>query len=64
MEGGQCDESPFGNDSFDVVASRFGHMFPQNPEVAIREMLWVLKRGAVLHLQPGLPNLSMESWLG
>jgi ubiquinone/menaquinone biosynthesis C-methylase UbiE len=36
---------PFENESFDVVVSSFGHMFAQNPEVAIKEMLRVLKKG-------------------
>jgi SAM-dependent methyltransferase len=42
---GNAENLPFGDESFDVVVSSFGHMFAQNPEVAIREMLRVLKRG-------------------
>jgi SAM-dependent methyltransferase len=42
---GNAENLPFGDESFDVVLSSFGHMFAQNPEVAIREMLRVLKRG-------------------
>ncbi len=42
---GDAEELPFGDESFDVVLSSFGHMFAQNPEAAIREMLRVLKRG-------------------
>lgn len=40
-----AEDLPFGGESFDVVVSSFGHMFAQNPEVAIKEMLRVLKRG-------------------
>jgi SAM-dependent methyltransferase len=42
---GNAEDMPFGDESFDVVLSSFGHMFAQNPEVAMREMLRVLKRG-------------------
>ena len=42
---GDAEDLPFGGESFDVVVSSFGHMFAQNPEAAIKEMLRVLKRG-------------------
>jgi SAM-dependent methyltransferase len=42
---GYAENMPFVDETFDVVASSFGHMFAQNPEVAIKEMLRVLKRG-------------------
>ena len=42
---GNVESLPFEDESFDVVVSSFGHMFAQNPEVAIKEMLRVLKRG-------------------
>jgi ubiquinone/menaquinone biosynthesis C-methylase UbiE len=42
---GNAKDLPFGYESFDVVVSSFGHMFAQNPEMAMREMLRVLKRG-------------------
>jgi ubiquinone/menaquinone biosynthesis C-methylase UbiE len=42
---GNAENLPFGDESFDVVVSSFGHMFAQNPEKAIKEMLRVLKRG-------------------
>jgi ubiquinone/menaquinone biosynthesis C-methylase UbiE len=41
---GNAENLPFEDESFDVVLSSFGHMFAQNPEVAIKEMLRVLKR--------------------
>lgn len=40
-----AEDLSFGGETFDVVVSSFGHMFAQNPEVAIKEMLRVLKRG-------------------
>lgn len=36
---------PFPDNSFDVVLSQFGHMFAPRPEVAVSEMLRVLKPG-------------------
>ena len=38
---------PFPDASFDVVLSQFGHMFAPRPEVALKEMLRVLKPGGV-----------------
>jgi ubiquinone/menaquinone biosynthesis C-methylase UbiE len=40
-----AEDLSFEDSSFDVVVSYFGHMFAQNPEGAIKEMLRVLKRG-------------------
>jgi SAM-dependent methyltransferase len=42
---GDAEALPFGDASFDVVLSQFGHMFAPRPEVAVREMLRVLKPG-------------------
>jgi SAM-dependent methyltransferase len=42
---GDAEKLPFEDGSFDVVLSQFGHMFAPRPEVAIREMLRVLKPG-------------------
>jgi len=42
---GDVEALPFGDASFDVVLSQFGHMFAPRPEVAVREMLRVLKPG-------------------
>jgi SAM-dependent methyltransferase len=39
---------PYDNASFDVVVSQFGHMFAPRPEVAIGEMLRVLKPGGAI----------------
>lgn len=45
---GDAESLPFGDASFDVVLSQFGHMFAPRPDVAIREMLRVLKPGGRL----------------
>lgn len=42
---GDVESLPFEDASFDVVTSQFGHIFAPRPEVAIREMLRVLKPG-------------------
>jgi len=48
----QCaaDSLPFENNSFDTVVCRLGAMFFPDPEVALREMLRVTKRGGVIAL--------------
>src|SRR5512143_382139 len=40
---GDAEALPFPDDYFDVVLSQFGHMFAPRPEVAVGEMLRVLK---------------------
>ena len=45
---GDAEALPFPNASFDVVLSQFGHMFAPRPEVAVSEMLRVLKPGGVI----------------
>jgi SAM-dependent methyltransferase len=42
---GDAEALPFGDASFDVVLSQFGHMFAPRPEVAVKELLRVLKPG-------------------
>lgn len=42
---GDVENLPFPDASFDVVLSQFGHIFAPRPEVAVREMLRVLKPG-------------------
>ncbi|MEP7028681.1 MAG: class I SAM-dependent methyltransferase [Candidatus Eisenbacteria bacterium] len=39
---------PFGDSQYDVVLSQFGHMFAPRPEVAVAEMLRVLKPGGTI----------------
>ncbi|HKB58640.1 MAG TPA: methyltransferase domain-containing protein [Gallionellaceae bacterium] len=45
---GDAEALPFHDGEFDVVLSQFGHMFAPRPEVAIGEMLRVLKPGGLI----------------
>lgn len=45
---GDAEALPFADASFDVVLSQFGHMFAPRPEVALGEMLRVLKPGGTI----------------
>jgi len=45
---GDAETLPFPNASFDVVLSQFGHMFAPRPEVAVSEMLRVLRPGGTI----------------
>lgn len=45
---GDVEALPYGDASFDVVVSQFGHMFAPRPDVAISEMLRVLKPGGTI----------------
>jgi SAM-dependent methyltransferase len=45
---GDAEALPFPDASFDVVLSQFGHMFAPRPEVALAEMLRVLKPGGTI----------------
>ncbi|MFN2622032.1 MAG: class I SAM-dependent methyltransferase [Chthoniobacterales bacterium] len=52
---------PFANDQFDVVLSQFGHMFAPRPDVAIAEMLRVLKPGGTIAFATWPPELLVGS---
>ncbi|WP_429570898.1 class I SAM-dependent methyltransferase [Paraburkholderia sp. JPY419] len=45
---GDVEATPYDNASFDVVLSQFGHIFAPRPEVAIVEILRVLKPGGTI----------------
>jgi SAM-dependent methyltransferase len=45
---GDAEQLPFEDASFDVVLSQYGHMFAPRPEVAVSELLRVLKPGGTL----------------
>jgi SAM-dependent methyltransferase len=45
---GDAEVLPFPDASFDVVLSQFGHMFAPRPEIAVSEMLRVLKPDGVI----------------
>jgi len=54
---GDAEALPFKESEFDVVLSQFGHMFAPRPDVAIREMLRVLKPGGVIAFSTWPPEL-------
>jgi SAM-dependent methyltransferase len=45
---GDAEKLPFADGQFDAVLSQFGHIFAPRPEVAIAEMLRVLKPGGTI----------------
>jgi SAM-dependent methyltransferase len=54
---GDVEALPYEDESFDMVLSQFGHMFAPRPEVAISEMLRVVKRGGCLAFSTWCPEL-------
>src|SRR5438445_9372861 len=54
---GDVEALPFQDGAFDVVLSQFGHMFAPQPEVAIREMLRVLKPSGTIAFSTWPPEL-------
>ncbi len=54
---GDVEALPFEDATFDVVTSQFGHMFAPRPEMAIREMLRVLKPGGTIAFSTWPPEL-------
>jgi ubiquinone/menaquinone biosynthesis C-methylase UbiE len=54
---GDAENLPYGDGEFDVVLSQFGHMFAPRPEVAIGEMLRVLKPGGTIAFSTWPPHL-------
>src|SRR5271165_1353761 len=54
---GDAESLPFADGSFDAVLSQFGHMFAPRPEVAIAEMLRVLKPGGTIAFSTWPPEL-------
>jgi SAM-dependent methyltransferase len=54
---GDAEALPLPDAAFDVVVSQFGHMFAPRPDVAVREMLRVLKRGGVIAFSTWPPEL-------
>ena len=53
------EQLPFADDSFDVVLSQFGHMFAPRPDIAIQEMLRVLRPGGRIAFATWPPELSV-----
>src|ERR1019366_6173807 len=54
---GDVEALPYPDGNFDVVLSQFGHMFAPRPEVAVAEMLRVLKPGGRLAFSTWPPEL-------
>ena len=54
---GDAESLPFPADSFDVVVSQFGHMFAPQPDVALGEMLRVLKPDGTIAFSTWPPEL-------
>ena len=54
---GDAEQLPYDDDAFDVVLSQFGHMFAPRPDIAIREMLRVLKPGGTIAFATWPPTL-------
>jgi SAM-dependent methyltransferase len=59
---GDAESLPFPDARFDVVVSQFGHMFAPRPEVAIAEMLRVLKPGGTIAFATWPPELFVGRW--
>jgi SAM-dependent methyltransferase len=56
---GDAEQLPFEARTFDFVLSQFGHMFAPRPEVAVSEMLRVLKPGGTIAFSTWPPELGM-----
>jgi SAM-dependent methyltransferase len=54
---GDVEKLPFEDGAFDVVLSQFGHIFAPQPELAIAEMLRVLKPGGTIAFSTWPPEL-------
>ena len=53
---GDVEQLPFADAHFDVVLSQFGHIFAPRPEIAIGEMLRVLKPGGTIAFSTWPPD--------
>ncbi len=54
---GDVEQLPFTDGTFDMVLSQFGHIFAPRPDVAIAEMLRVLKPGKTIAFSTWPPEL-------
>jgi SAM-dependent methyltransferase len=54
---GDVEQLPFEAGTFDVVVSQFGHMFAPQPDVAVAEMLRVLRPGGMIAFSTWPPEL-------
>ena len=60
---GDVEKLPFENAAFDVVLSQYGHMFAPRPEIAVAEMLRVLKPGGTIAFSTGRQTCSSAECL-
>jgi SAM-dependent methyltransferase len=60
---GDVEELPFDDAVFDIVVSQFGHMFAPRPDVAVNEMLRVLKPGGTIAFSTWPPELYVSRLL-
>lgn len=56
---GNAENLPFGDESFDIVLSTFGHIFAPNQESTAKEMLRVLKKGGRIGFATWPPELAI-----
>jgi SAM-dependent methyltransferase len=61
---GDVEKLPFANATFDVVISQFGHIFAPRPEVALAEMLRVLRPGGTIAFNTWPPSLLIGQMFG
>ncbi|MPZ19453.1 MAG: methyltransferase domain-containing protein [Luteitalea sp.] len=54
---GDVEELPFDDATFDIVLSQFGHIFAPRPDVAVSELLRVLKPGGTIAFATWPPEL-------
>jgi ubiquinone/menaquinone biosynthesis C-methylase UbiE len=54
---GDVEDLPFRDGEFDLVLSQFAHMFAPRPEIAVKEMLRVLRAGGLIALSTWPPEL-------
>jgi SAM-dependent methyltransferase len=61
---GDVEQLPFEDRGFDFVLSQFGHMFAPRPDVAVAEMLRVLKPGGRIAFSTWPPEISVGRMFG
>lgn len=59
---GDVEALPFADATFDVVVSQFGHMFAPRADVALAQMLRVLKPGGTIAFSTWPPELFVGRW--
>ena len=64
LQEGDVEELPFADGQFDTVLSQFAHIFAPRPEVALAEMLRVLKPGGIIAFATWPPEMLVGSSTG